>query len=46
MRPQNAVDDHQQEAAAEQQTARLDQLPHLGQDLLELGLGAVGLDVR
>ena len=36
----DAVDDHQQEAAAEEQAARLDELPDLGQDLLELGLGA------
>ena len=41
-----AVDDHQEEAAAEQEPARLDELPDLGQDLLQLGfrarLGHVG----
>ena len=44
-RPLSAVDDHQQEAAAEEQAARLDQLPDLGQDLFQLGLGAAGGEV-
>ena len=35
-----AVDDHQQEAAAEQHAAGLDELPDLREDLFELGLGA------
>ncbi len=43
-----AVDDHQQEAAAEEQAAGFDQLPDLGEDLLQLGLrpgfGEIGCD--
>ncbi len=39
------VDDHQQKAAGEQPAARLDELPDLGQHLLELGFGARGGEI-
>ena len=40
-----AVDDHQQEAAGEQEAARLDERPDLGPDVFELGLGALGGEI-
>jgi len=38
-KPAGPVDDHQQETAAKQYTPRLDQLPDLGQHLLQLRFG-------
>ena len=35
-----AVDDHQEEAAGEEEAARADERPDLGPDVFELGLGA------
>ncbi len=41
-----SIDDHQEEAAAEEQTAGLDELPDLGENLFEAGLGAGGGELR
>ena len=38
--PAGTIDDHQEEAAAEEETAGLDELPDLGEDLFEVGFGA------
>ena len=41
----DAVDDHQQKAAGEEPAARFDELPDLGQYLLQLRLGTRGGEV-
>ena len=42
----SAIDDHQEETTAQEKATRLDELPDLGKNFLQIGFGAGGGELR